>query len=120
MFPIIPPTPFFQPSNCEVLIGIIEPLCASWIIREKEEEKERTQESDDSLQRVSIGYEFEEQGENTSMMNSHLKPSRPPAPLICPTPYAIAPPNAPARLQKAMTSAIRTARSLYLYQIVMK
>jgi hypothetical protein len=37
MFPVIPPTPFFQPSNCEVLIGIIEPLCASWIIREKEE-----------------------------------------------------------------------------------
>ena len=69
--------------------------------------------------RVSLD-KMGEQSNSTSMMNSHLNPSSPPAPLICPTPYAIAPPNAPARLQKAMTSAIRTARSLYLYQIVMK
>ena len=75
----------------------------------------------------------------TSMMKSQRKPSRPAAPLMWPTPKAgvmgqfmglevggmvgfvpIAPPKAPARLQNAMTMAMRTARSLKRYQMVMK
>ena len=55
-----------------------------------------------------------------SMMKSHLNPSRPAAPLMWPTPKAIAPPKAPARLQKATPRAMRTARSLWRYQMVMK
>jgi hypothetical protein len=55
-----------------------------------------------------------------SIMKSHLNPSRPAAPLMWPTPKAMAPPKAPARLQKATTRAMRRARSLWRYQMVMK
>jgi hypothetical protein len=41
---------------------------------------------------------------------AYLKPSRPPAPLTWPMPYAMLPPKAPARLQNATTMAILTAR----------
>lgn len=54
------------------------------------------------------------------MIKSQRKPSRPDAPLTWPMPYAIVPPKAPARLQKATTHAILTALLLCGYHMQRK
>jgi len=53
-----------------------------------------------------------------SIMKSQRQADKPWAIFICPTPYAIAPPNAPARVAEARIKAPRNERSEVRYQKV--
>ena len=119
----IPTTSFLQPVLGELLVRRTQPFRARRIIWQEEEQEECANERNNA-------FDDEEPAEAALIVVSipahvfqgqqQTHPCRPAVPLIWPTPYAIAPPKAPARLQKPTTQAILKARSLCRYQTVMK
>ena len=53
MFTVVTSSSLLQSSNSKVLVAVIEPSRASWIVRQEEEKQERAEECNNALIRVS-------------------------------------------------------------------